>query len=71
MRLEFMQQITDEKVLALAKELNEEKLADWYEFGIFLKERSKRNELAEEFAEWEAASDEDWLKFENELAEKN
>ncbi len=66
-----MQQITDAKILALAKELNEEKLADWYEFGIFLKERSKRNELAEEFADWEAASDEDWLKFENELAEKN
>lgn len=64
-------QITTEKVLALASQLNEEKLIDWYEFGVFLKERSKRtdNDLEKEFRDWETASDEDWLKLENELAE--
>ncbi len=64
-------QITTEKVLALAKQLNDERLADWYEFGVFLRERSKRSEdeLEKEFGDWEAASDEDWLNFENSLAE--
>jgi sensor histidine kinase YesM len=64
-------QVTTEKVLALANQLSEEKLIDWYEFGIFLRERSKLkdDDLEKEFGEWEAASDEDWLKFENHFAE--
>lgn len=65
-----MQQVTTEQVLVLARELSEEKLADWYEFGIFLKQKSAQAELEKEFAEWEAASDEDFVNFENELAEK-
>lgn len=64
-------QITTEKVLALAKQLDEHKLLNWYEFGVFLKERSHMGEadLEKEFAEWEAASVEDFVNFEKQLAE--
>lgn len=64
-------QVTTEKVLALVNQLNEEKLVSWYEYGIFLKERSRPDgsDLEKEFSEWEAASDEDFVNFEKHLVE--
>jgi hypothetical protein len=74
------QTITREQVLALAKTMPIEKLATWYEYGLFIQSHPTfvtavetptegEHELAEEFAAWEAASDEDWLKIEQMIAE--
>ena len=50
--------------------IDENKLQNWYDFGVFLKERSQPDisELEKEFAEWEAASDEDFANVEQHLA---
>jgi len=75
-----VQPVTREQVLALAKEMPREKLATWYEYGLFIQSRPvlrPANEieleadadLAEEVAAWEAASDEDWLKIEQMISE--
>jgi hypothetical protein len=74
------QTITREQVMALAKTMPLEKLATWYEYGLFIQSRpilmpttesvdEEERELAEEFAAWEAASDEDWSKAEQMIAE--
>jgi hypothetical protein len=61
--------ITREQVIELAKMMPVEKLAAWYEYGISIQSKSPAelsddSELAEEFGEWEAASDEDQLRIE-------
>lgn len=74
------QVITREQVIELAKKMPIEKLVNWYEYGLFIQahprftlrqERSTEAELQllDELAEWEAASDEDWLKLEAGLSE--
>ncbi|MEW5985848.1 MAG: hypothetical protein AB1791_04365 [Chloroflexota bacterium] len=56
-----------------------EKLASWYEFGLFIQWRpliltapeatlADQLQLKQECATWEAASDEDWLKLEDSLS---
>ncbi|MBF0228397.1 MAG: hypothetical protein HQK63_02200 [Desulfamplus sp.] len=75
-----LSKITREHVIALAKTMPIEKLASWYEYGIFI-QFNKQNrfsdkniedggaELIKEFTEWEAASDEDGLQFEHIIKE--
>lgn len=67
------QTITTEQIIALAEALPEEKLESWYEYGLFIKARHSHESftdeaLRREIADWEAASDEDLLNFERELA---
>jgi hypothetical protein len=71
--------ITREQVVELAKTLPEEKLASWYEYGLFIKTRAEtpapeqlddEAALREEFAMWDAASDQAWHKVEQLLGEK-
>ncbi len=66
--------ITRQQVIELAKTMPVEKLVNWYEYGIFIQSKSAAklsgdSELAEEFREWEAASDEDQLRIECMIAE--
>jgi len=74
------QTITREQVMALVKTMPLEKLAIWYEYGLFIQSRpvlmpatesvaEDEHGLVEEFAAWEAASDEDWLKVEQMITE--
>lgn len=74
--------ITRDQVIRLAQTMPQHKLASWYEYGLFIQlhaplgaasasEPIEDAELAEELAAWEAASDEDWLKTEQMLAESN
>jgi len=73
------QMITRDKVIELAKKMPIEKLAPWYEYGLFIQahplvistrqiEADNEVLLAQELAEWEAASDEDWQIFEEGMA---
>jgi hypothetical protein len=69
--------VTRDKVIDLAKSMAQEKLATWYEYGLFLQTRSlsgavKKDaeaQLRQEVAHWEAASDEDWLNMEDRLSQ--
>lgn len=72
--------VTREKVIELAKMMPPEKLVRWYEFGLFIQSHplilpavgaaeGDESLLKEEFAIWEAASDEDWLKLEDMMAQ--
>lgn len=68
------QTITREKVIKLVNEMPLDKLAIWYEYGLFVQSRplvviEGDEDLAAELAAWEAASDEDWQKLEAQLAE--
>jgi hypothetical protein len=75
--------VTREQVIELAKQMPVEKLVRWYEYGLYIQshplavpvyepiELDDEASLMEEFAAWEAASDEDWLKFENNLEKVN
>ena len=68
-------EITRQQVIELAKTMPFEKLANWYEYGIFIQSKSAAklsddSELAEEFKEWEAASNEDHLRIEQYSIEK-
>jgi len=73
-----MQTVTRKQVIELAKIMPLEKLMRWYEYGLFIQSRptnmpevglleDDEQLLIQEFAEWEAASDEDWLKLEHDL----
>ncbi len=73
--------VTPEQVLELAADMPHDQLAQWYTYGLALRsataaasqaEREQQEEAAmwEEFAMWEKASDEDWLKFEAEIAQE-
>ena len=73
--------VTPEQVLELAAALPREQLAQWYAYGLSIRsatslvsqaEMEQQQEAAmwKEFAMWEAASDEDWSKFERRLAEE-
>ena len=74
-----VQNITREQVVQLAKTMPLVKLARWYEYGLFIQstplalatEKTAIDDeaLQQEFAMWDAASDEDWLKFEELLTE--
>ena len=75
-----LQTVTRTQVIELAKTMPTSKLVSWYEYGLFIQSRPRMvlseeakeqedAELMEEFAMWEAASDEDWLAFEDMLAE--
>ena len=70
-----LQTVTRQDVIELAKRMPTNKLASWYEYGLFIQSRPKMTiapkekkeqeaDLMEEFAMWEAASDEDWMTFE-------
>ena len=72
--------VTREQVIELAKKMPIEKLVNWYEYGLFIqahptfttipdKAAEEELQLLDELAEWEAASDEDWLKLEESLTE--
>lgn len=69
--------ITRHKVVELALTMPPDKLAAWYEYGLFIQSRPlvvtdsshAEQELMAELAEWEAASDEDWLALEALLKE--
>ena len=66
--------ITSEQVLELAAAMPREQLAQWYAYGISISSSmttapQKETDLQQEFAMWEAASDEDWLKVESQLTE--
>lgn len=66
--------ITREQIIALAKTLPAEKLESWYEYGLFIKAchsqaKSDEDDLQNEIAAWEAASNEDLLNFEREFYE--
>jgi hypothetical protein len=75
--------VTREQVIELAKQMPAEKLVRWYEYGLYIQshplavpdyepiELDDEALLMEEFAAWEAASDEDWIKFENNLEKVN
>lgn len=74
------QTVTREQVVALAKKMPGEKLARWYEYGLFIQSRPLLTpavnvsaetdvDLTEEIDAWEAASDEDWLKIEQMISE--
>jgi hypothetical protein len=76
------QSVTRQQVIALARKMPDEKLAIWYEYGLFVQSQplfiltqKSVNEvdadLGTEIAVWERASDEDWLKMEQLLAEEN
>jgi hypothetical protein len=57
-----------EKVIELAKKMPLEKLTSWYEYGLFIQSRVELDDdLRQEFAQWEAASDEDWLLIEEKI----
>jgi hypothetical protein len=71
--------VSYEEIVALAKALPQEKLASWYEYGLFIKSRSEtpmpeqlddEAALRKEFAMWDAASTEDWLAFEQRLEQE-
>jgi len=73
-----LQTVTRIEVIELAKTMPMSKLVSWYEYGLFIQSRPRMvvspeakedAELMEEFAMWEAASDEDWFAFEEMLAE--
>lgn len=66
--------------MTLAMSMPPEKLFGWYEYGLLLQRypiftsaveaKDKREaELQAELAAWEAASDEDWLKLEQQVQE--
>ena len=72
--------VTRERVIELAHGMPSEKLLRWYEYGLFIQKSSLTTSATEtvgeddaglwqEFADWEAASDEDWLKLEDSLGE--
>lgn len=72
--------VTRERIIELAQSMPSEKLLRWYEYGLFIQKSSLTTSPAEavhedeaglwqEFADWEAASDEDWLKLEDSLGE--
>lgn len=65
--------VTPEEVNELAKKMAPEKLARWYELGLFIESSSigavDNTQLMEEISSWEAASDEDWAKLESRLIE--
>ncbi|MBX3050637.1 MAG: hypothetical protein KF753_04125 [Caldilineaceae bacterium] len=72
--------VTRERVIELAQRMPSEKLLRWYEYGLFIQASSLTTtateavdedeaKLWQEFADWEAASDEDWLKMEDNLGE--
>lgn len=74
------QTITREQVVALAMSMPSEKLASWYEYGLFIQSYPSfmpalqvvdeaEADLQAELAAWEAASDEDWLAFEQQMQE--
>ena len=76
------QSLTRQQVIALAKKMPIEKLAIWYEYGLFVQSHplitptlETANEvyadLDEEITAWNSASDEDWLKMEQRLVEEN
>lgn len=69
--------VSREQVIELAKKMPLEKLGSWYEYGLFIQTHpltisvstDKDQEILEkEFAMWEAASDEDWMNFENSVS---
>jgi len=73
------ERITRDHVIELIMKMPLDKLAAWYEYGLFIQSRPRQlkvkeadNEisLTEEIAQWEDASDEDWLNFESRLEEK-
>lgn len=72
------QTITREQVVALALTMPLEKLTSWYEYGLFIQERpiftttvdDQEAELQAELAAWEAASDEDWGAFEQQMQQR-
>lgn len=72
--------VTREEVINLVNQMPLEKLVSWYEYGLFIQSQPVRvtsptlvngdeAELQDEFAMWEAASDEDWLMMESTLTE--
>lgn len=63
--------IERDKVIELAKNMPFEKLKSWYEYGLFIQSRNKLDDnLQQEFSQWEAASDEDWLLMEEKIERK-
>jgi hypothetical protein len=57
-----------EKVIELAKKMPLEKLTSWYEYGLFIQSRVELDDdLRQEFAQWEATNDEDWLMMEEKI----
>lgn len=75
-----LQSVTRTQVIELARTIPISKLASWYEYGLFIQSRppmvaaveekqqdSPDDELMAEIAAWEAASDEDWMNFEDML----
>lgn len=77
-----LQSVTRKQVIELARTIPISKLANWYEYGLFIQSRppmvaavekkqlhATDDELMEEIAAWEAASDEDWMNFEEMLME--
>lgn len=79
------QVITREQVIDLVRKMPSEKLGHWYEYGLFIQSQplyvapavivdeitpyENKVQLHAEFALWEAASDKEWVAFENKLAE--
>lgn len=72
------ERVTREQVLQLARAMPLEKLAHWYEYGLFLQshplfmpnlDKEEDTALQSELTAWEAASDEDWAKLEEILVE--
>jgi len=74
------QTITREQVVALAMSLPLDKLESWYTYGLFIQSypaftqafapmKNMEGDLEAEMAVWEAASDEDFLKFEDHMRE--
>ncbi len=69
--------ISRHQVVELMMKMPPDKLAAWYEYGLYIQSRplvktaesQKTQDLMAELAEWEAASDEDWQAFESLLAE--
>jgi hypothetical protein len=73
------QTITREQVIALAMSMPLDQLAAWYEYGLFMQIRpglvpipenksDSERELQAALAAWEAASDEDWFRLEQQRA---
>ncbi|MBF0200955.1 MAG: hypothetical protein HQK66_06530 [Desulfamplus sp.] len=73
--------ITREHVVRLAKIMPIEKLASWYEYGLFIQFHTQNifldkilqdeTELMKEITEWESGSDEDGLRFEHMIKENS
>ena len=74
------QTITREQLVDLAMRMPQEKLSSWYEYGLFIQNHpifttvgevadETEIDLQTELAAWEAASDEDWLDFEQQFAQ--